>query len=220
MLTNRKKIAIGDVLEEAIGGNPLFTDFERVSALRWVSGSTQGIRMIFEFEGLKGDVFSARWGWSVDFVPAIKGRKLLSKQTALKATFDLCIDPIDTSGNIQRWCSFFGHDLTAHVKNTGKASFEAAVEDWVKVHHLHDLANLFEIRAKMQFRRFSLQNYVQTDLAWGLTLISIGKIDDGEKHIEAFCEDFSIDHDLPALVKAKDHASLQPIVSENFTLLN
>lgn len=198
--------ALGDAIEAALRADPRFTDFERVGPVRWATGSENHLCKLFEFAAMKGNRFSARWGWSVDFVPVLKGRRLAWKRTAAKAAFDLCIDPIDVSGNVPGWCSFAGADDGSYVAKVGKGAFDAAITDLDRVVTLRDLADEFAARSTMQFRRFSLENYVQTDLAWGLALVATGQDEAGQDRLDAFCENFDQPRDLPALKKAEDEA--------------
>jgi len=94
------------------------------------------------------------------------------------------------------------------VAKIGKASFDVAIADLNEVITLGDLADLFQIRSAMEFRRFSLENYCQTDLAWGLALIAIGQDRAGQDHLDAFCENFNLTRDLAALKKAEAEAKL------------
>jgi hypothetical protein len=59
----------------------------------------------------------------------------------------------------------------------------------------------------MQFQRFSLENYVQTDLAWGLVLVALGQTDRGQRQLDAFCEQFAVAPETAILAKAKAEAA-------------
>jgi hypothetical protein len=74
--------------------------FEPVGPRRWVSCVNPPIRRIFEFQALKGATYSARWGFSLDFVSALRGGRLRWKRSSKAAAFDLCIDPIDEPGDV------------------------------------------------------------------------------------------------------------------------
>lgn len=54
----------------------------------------------------------------------------------------------------------------------------------------------------MTFSRFSLANYVQTDLAWGLALLACGHEAHGCQHIDKFCDDFGIDSEAGIIQKS------------------
>jgi hypothetical protein len=196
----------GDIVAGVLEG-ALPPGFQRVGDLSWVSDPTDHIRYLLKFQAMKGMTFSACWGMSVDFVPVWGGGKLRWKRTAKSAVCDLCIDPIDLSGRIPGWCSFYSNDRAYHVERAASAAVKAARLDWSKITALKDVADTFEARTKMTFRRFSLENYVQTDIAWGLVLISLGQPDRGHRHLDAFCKQFAIAPETAILAKAKDQAA-------------
>jgi hypothetical protein len=197
---------IGETIDTALGGKwP--TDFQRVTDRRWVSASNAHLRYLLEFREMKGAKHSARWGVSVDFVPHLKGKKLSWKRTAEKASLDLCIDPIDVSGSIPDWCSFQESDRPSRIRQVALASLDAAKADWSSLKSLSDIAECFESRSRMQFQRFSLQNYVQSDLAWGLVHVALGNLQQGERHLHSFCENFDVAPDDPVLMKARTEAA-------------
>ena len=72
---------------------------------------------------------------------------------------------------------------------------------------VENVISLFDERARMSFERFSLENYTQTHLAWGLALIAVGKQVEGESHILEFCERFGVEWSDPLLLKAEAAAS-------------
>ena len=199
---------IGDTISTVLESDKRFSNFERVADRRWVSSPSDCIYKMFEFQALKGDQLSARWGWSIGFVPVLKGRKLASKRSATKAVLDLCIDPIDESAEIRNWHRFTRSDGVLTISRTSKSSLDAAYKDLRTINTLTELAAMFERRSTMRFQRFSLENYIQTDLAWGLLLISIGQPHDGKRHIDKFCDSFDIPRDLTALAKAEAQANL------------
>jgi hypothetical protein len=173
--------------------------FERAQPRRWVEGKQGPIRRIFEFQALKGEQYSACWGFSVDFVPALRGERLSWKRTVKTAKFDLCIDPIDLEGGPHDWCSLSRFIPPSKVYDWSKvartvaATVKVAKQDFTRINSLGCLVAAFDERAKMKFRRFSLENYVQTHLAWGLCLLALGNRPEAEIHLAKFCETFSID---------------------------
>jgi len=66
---------------------------------------------------------------------------------------------------------------------------------------------MFEERAAMKFARFSLENYVQTDLAWGLGLIAEGDNVRGPDLIAKFCSRSKIEPNNTMLRKSMAEAS-------------
>lgn len=201
----RRGESIGDVMEIALEGQwP--GDFQRIDNFLWVSNPTNHIRRLFRLQAMKGMTFSLCWGISVDFVPCLKSKELGWKRTAKTARFDLCIDPIDMSGSIPRWCSFDNNEDDRRIGKVALASLEAAKADWSKLTTLKEVAKCFERRSKMDFRRFSPENYVQTEIAWGLILIALGERESGQCRLDAFCERFEIAPDNAILIKAKNLA--------------
>lgn len=178
----------------------------RIADRRWVSEPHRGIRKILEFEALKGAQYSARWGFSVDFVPRLQGKRLSWKRTEKAAALDLCIDPIDVEGNVPKWCSFTSDVRADGIKKIARNVREHASRDFARINTLHDLRELFQQRANMKFRRFGLANYVQADLAWGMLQLATGDLEEGVSRIAAFCERFGVDPMEPILVKAKQEA--------------
>jgi hypothetical protein len=182
--------------------------FERIRARRWVAGTYPPIRRIFEFQPLKGDQYSGRWGFSLDFVPIFRSGKLRWKRTSKSAAFDLCIDPIDTEGGPHDWCSlsrFIFPSKTydwSKVSRTVTATTQAAQTYFDRVKSIDEIVSIFRERSTMTFRRFSLENHVQTHIAWGLCLIALGQRSEGETHLDKYCGQFSVDrHD-----RILDHA--------------
>ena len=58
----------------------------------------------------------------------------------------------------------------------------------------------------MKFRRFSLENRVQTHLALGFCLIALGQQERGQTHLELYCDRFSVERNNRILRKAEDDA--------------
>jgi len=186
--------------------------FERIRPRVWLESKHPPIRRLFEFQPIKGDVYSARWGFSLDFVPIQRAEKLAWKRTAKTARFDLSIDPIDSEGRPGEWhsvCRFIypakKYDwgkLVRIVKDTAKG----ARPDFNRVNSIEDIVTIFRERSTMKFKRFSLDNYVQTHIAWGLALIAIGAPEEGEKHLQTYCAIFSIDRNDRILRQAEQTA--------------
>lgn len=157
---------IGDVIATTLE-NRWPGHFERVHDLVWTSTPDSHIRRIFSFEAVKGARFSASWGVSMDFVPLLAHKGLRWKRTTKTAAPDLNIDPIDLAGSIPEWCSIYGNDEDRWIGKAARASLEAAKADWAKLSSLREIVECFETRSRMTFKRFSLENYLQTHIAWG-----------------------------------------------------
>ena len=121
------------------------------------------------------------------------------KRTAKTASFDLCIDPIDQAAEVRDawYVSRFIFPLKSYDWNkftrTVKNATLAAQPDFSRVKSIGDIVTIFNERSAMKFRRFSLENYIQTHFAWGLCLMAIGEAEEGERHLEKYCDKFSVD---------------------------
>jgi hypothetical protein len=186
--------------------------FERVRPRHWVDSTLAPIRRIFEFQPLKGDSYSARWGFSLDFVPRLKNGKLAWKRTTKTACFDLRFDPIDQEPGRVEWCRFSRFILPYKIYDWSKVTravvngAKAARSDFKRVRSVRDIVETFREKSVMKFYRFSLENYIQTHIAWGLCLISIGERDEAEDHLQKFCLQFSVDRNDRILRAAEDTA--------------
>ncbi len=186
--------------------------FERIRPRHWVESKHPPLRRLFEFQALKGESYSARWGFALDFVPVLRGDRLRWKRTAKTTTFDLCIDPIDAGRNHRDWPRlsrsiwpakiYDWNNLTRTVRNAAKA----AQPDFDRVNSIEDIPALYRERSTMKFSRFSLENYIQTHIAWGLCLIATGKPEEGESHLQTYCTKFEIDRDDRILREAEREA--------------
>lgn len=187
--------------------------FERIRPRRWVDSTRPPIRRIFEFQPLKGDRYSARWGFSVDFVPTQRNGTIVWKRTAKTARFDLCIDPIDREGRVE-WCSVSRFILPLKAYDWAKVTravlngVKAARPDFARVASPRDIVDVFQERSEMKFRRFRLENYIQTHLAWGLCLVSLGRREAAEVHLRKYCEHFFVDRNDRILQAAERAAAL------------
>ena len=187
--------------------------FERIRPRLWVESKHPPIRRLFEFQPIARAVYSARWGFSLDFVPIQRAQKLAWKRTAKTARFDLSIDPIDSEGRPREWFSV--RRFAYPAKEYDWASFGRAVNDTAtgarpdfnRVNSIEDIVAIFRERSTMKFKRFYLENYIQTHIAWGLSLIAIGEPDEGERHLLDYCARFSIDRNDPILRQAEQAAT-------------
>jgi hypothetical protein len=186
--------------------------FEKVRACRWVESADRPIRKLFEFRSLKGASYSARWGYSLDFVPIRSNGKLRWKRTARAAEFDLCIDPLDTDDgpHDQYRLSRVIFPLKIHdwnrIARVVKRATRTAQEDFNRVNSIENIVGIFRERSAMVFKRFSLDNYVQTHIAWGLCLVALGKLDEAENHLQSYCSHQSVDRNDPILRQAEQEA--------------
>lgn len=203
---------VGDRIDDVVRVKLSSLGFDRVRPRRWVSKNPEPIRRIFEFQALKGGIYSARWGFSLDFVPAWRGGNLRWKRTIKNVEFDLCIDPVDEAGLVPAWCSLpnLPGSSEAEDKQITRIASDATNEAWLdfaRIISVRDLIALFQERSRTRFKRFSLENYVQTHIAWGLGLLAIERTMEGEEHIRLFCDRFGLDRKDPLLREAEIEAN-------------
>jgi hypothetical protein len=158
-----------DGLNEALGAILAPRGFLLNRRYRWVDDEPGPIRKIFEFQLLKGATYSARWGFSLNFAPLLRNNRLQSKRTVKAAEFDLCIDPIDEFGSPPNLYSITCLSIPkdGELERVASMSAEAAHQDLARVASVCDLMAMFEERAQMTSRRFSLENYRQTQPCLG-----------------------------------------------------
>jgi hypothetical protein len=199
-------------LDEALLAELMPLGLERIRPRWWVSSSTPPIRRIFGFQPLKGETYSAHWGFSLDFIPILREGTLRWKRTPRTAALDLTIDPIDAEGEVPTWCSFSRfifprktYDWSS-MMSAVKNSAQAAQRDFNRVTSVADIVAIFDERSLMKFKRFSLENRVQTHLAWGLCLIALGQQERGHMHLELYCDRFSVERNDRILRKAENDA--------------
>ncbi len=197
-----------DKMVDDVFGPPLEAlGFERSRGRVWVRSRKRPLRELFQLQALKGATYSSRWGFDLDFVLLFRGNRFRSKRTIKGAGFDLIVDPIDPEGEVPDWCSFahfpgFQEVTQAKMDQVAAASIRAAERDYVRIQTIQDFVSLFEERSKRHFPQFSLDNYIQTDLAWGLALHALGRAAEGNDHLDRFAQRLDAARDHPALARA------------------
>lgn len=203
--------SFGEAIDEALGRELVPLGFTCTHPRRWARTVKTPVHEIFHFQPLKGATYSARWGYSLDFVPLFRGSGFRWKRTARSADFDLCIDPLDLSGKPRQ-----GHSLTnlpgylvsnpMEISQAAAATTQAAIQDFDRVQSIADVVEIFRERASMYFVRFWPENYIQTHFALGLALIATGDAEKGDAHLALFCKRHGVSTDDRFLRKARAEA--------------
>jgi len=195
---------IDETIDAAFSPILEFAGFEAVRPRKWVRDVKAPIRELFHIQAIKGGQCSALWGFSLDFVPLFRQSRFRWHRTNKSCEFDLCIDPIDTSGNVPALCSFTAYHFLerACLEAVAHRAVRKALADFARVDGLSALELLFQERSELQCRRFSFRNYVQVHLAWGLLLIALGRADEAELKLQEFCDTHGADRDHPFLARA------------------
>lgn len=195
------------LLDEVFGPSLTGAGFTRARPRRWERRSREPISEIFNIQAIGGAMRSARWVFSLDFVPNFQNRRFRWKRTFSDADIDICIDPINDTSRLHPWHSFtyvWGSEAyPSEVAAVASTSVRAAFLNFDRIRSVQDVVTLFERRAaRDDYRRFSPDNYVQTDLAWGLALFATGRPEQGQQHLARFHERFATNPNDPLIVKS------------------
>lgn len=209
------RMNLDQIIAAAYGPRLTAVGFTLVRSRKWVRDRGIGIRDIFHVQSIKGFRYSARWGFSLDRVPLYRTKNFRWKRTNKTCDFDLCIDPIDESGTVPEWCSFVHAPSERVVDAAGLSgvvseTWRRASFDFDRVHTISDLCDSFKERSQLKCKRFSLENYVQTHLAWGLALCLLGRDVEADRHLDAFCRQYGVDCKNPFLLEAIEGARQTP----------
>lgn len=198
---------LDEVINHAVDATLGPAGFHSVEARKWVRSSKIPVRELFVVNPLKGGVYSAAWGFALDFVPLSSGGKLKWKKSDRSCRADLWIDPIDLAGEVPGWCSFVhlpGYKVAnvRTIETTIQHAVAQARLDFDHVTTLAELERLFDERSRLTYRRFGFNNYVQVYLAWGLLCCALGREADGERYLLKFCQQEGCARTHPFIEKA------------------
>lgn len=185
--------------------------FERIGPRRWVESLQPPLRRMFEFQARSGLTYCAHWGFSLDFVPTLRTGRLKWKRTPKTVRLDVSIDPVLTEDSRDWSCiSCFIYPRKTYdwdkTERNIKSCVAAAKPDFSRVKTISNVVAVFQERSVMKYRGLTLENFIQTHIAWGLCLIAVGDAAEAEKHLDKFCTRFSIDRNDHILREAERQA--------------
>lgn len=163
-------------------------------------------RDLFQLADVKGARTSARWGIDLAFVPTPRGAGLRWKRKAADVVIDLVFDPIDESGDAPAWCSFMPLE-EAEIERVVRACAPLAARDTAAFADLASVVEELERRVRQVWKRFGPNQYVQTDLLWGLSLHGLGRAEEADEHLDRFCLDRGIARHDRLLLRAVAEAA-------------
>ena len=178
--------------------------FQQTKPRFWVRDAKPLIRELFNIYPLKGASYSVRWGFSLDFVPLMWTKPPRWKRTNKSAHFDLTFEPLDQGSREFVFHHMPGYDEAERttIQRIARGSVQRALSDFDAVKGISDIPGMFAKFARMPAKRFGLDNYSQARLAWGLTLMRLGQIDEARALIAKACELHRIDVAQLILVRA------------------
>lgn len=157
---------VRDALHAAFDSLLRKVGFERPKPLKWVRSTKVPIRELVEILPLKGAAVSARWGYSIDFVPHVSSGRVRWHRTAKSALLDLVWDPLDFAG-LDGWTfSRFGveAELASRAHAFAAKVCRSALGDLDRASQISDLPVLYREWAARPTVRFSIENYNQAFL--------------------------------------------------------
>jgi hypothetical protein len=181
-----------------------FHSFQLVKPRWWVRDVKPSIRELFNVAPLKGASYSVRWGFSLDFVPLMWTKPPRWKRTNKSAHFDLVIEPLDQGSEEFVFHHLPGYDEVERttIQRIAQASIQRALSDFDAVKGIEDIPRMFTKVSMLPAKRFSLDNYTQAHLAWGITLLRLGEVDKGHALVARACALHRIDGAHPILARA------------------
>ncbi len=188
--------------------------FRPLGQRKWVRSQKSPIREMFLIGNLKGGSYCPIWGFSCGFAPSFQRQTFRRQSTDKNAVMDLVIDPIDITGDVppQAFSFLTGHDVQlpkAQIQTSAEYFVPMATADFDRVTSVLDFCQFFLVRSRLQYRRFSFNNYLQHQLVFGFVLILTDQFDKGMERIRKFCRDRVMDFENRILMKYIRHAELE-----------
>ena len=168
------------ILREVFGPPLEERGFVPVRRRAWVRSEKPHIRDLFELQPLKHGTPVPIWGFSLDFVPHLSGRRLLRwHRTPKSARFDLRYDPMDYAKTTFGWTVREGDEIP--VEETRKSArhlmervVPMAVAYWDSVQVVGDLPAAFQDKRERPAQRFGFESYVYEVMAEAFVAAALG----------------------------------------------
>jgi hypothetical protein len=167
---------------------------------RWIRSTKVPIRELFSIVALKGGTYSPCWGISCGYVPILKGGKFTRQNTERAAVADLVIDPVDVTGQVDPHTFSFitGADTRIPLEEIATCArhfVPQALADFDRVPDLPAFCRFFQERSALEYRRFQFFMYLQHRLTRGFVEILLGRFDEGQRQLAAFCAEHGVDYE-------------------------
>jgi hypothetical protein len=190
---------IDAIISSVVAPLLLAADFRPGARRRWVR-SYSPIRHVFEIAAMKGATLIPRWGFSLDFVPHVKGNAIAWHRTDRSSTLDLVYDPVDFDAEWEsRWAiqSLHGADGVRRDAERVLPGAVRAARGWLD--GAVELASVLEraewLRtAERPGQRFTFENFVQQPLAYAFLLSRSGYRDRAHQELDAWITMHSLPH--------------------------
>jgi len=171
---------IDRLLFTACNDSAMNAGFEAVSPRQWVRTRVSGIRDLVWITKEKGGIYSACWGFSLDFAPLVRNERVTNKANKSLFAPDIVFDPYDCHGS-----DFKEDDWTLYSELPSTFPERVNVDVWEdtilpaaerhlrSVRSIADLLPVFE-RKRCVSVRYGWDTTVGLRLAYIFTLAELG----------------------------------------------
>lgn len=154
-----------------------------IAPRRWIDGSKPPARRLFELQLLKGACLKACWGFSLDFVPHITGRKVRWHRSDKAAMLDVIIDPRTFPQpsylhRAERFCTELSGILPQAVAT--------AKRDWIRGSTYEGMLHIIREIREQHTNCFEYRNYTQLPLAFAFLSAKVGNMELAEQELDEY----------------------------------
>ena len=163
--------------------------------LHWIRSADAPIRQLFCYAQLRGGALAPQWGFSLDFVPHLSGKKIKWHKTEKSALFDAFVDGQGTELNLSYMWGVSG--LLEQMQPRVEAAIRAATALWAKGRTYPELYALVEeLRSKP-----GSELYTQLPIANAMCLARSGREAEGLRDLQYFIQRFDLDEQCATSVR-------------------
>ncbi|WP_206026467.1 hypothetical protein [Roseimicrobium sp. ORNL1] len=169
----------------------------------WVDGSAPPVRRMFELQLLKGAGLKAKWGFSLDFVPHLSGRRVSWHRSNKAAMLDVVVDPKDLG---QPSYLFGSARLSSGLQKLIPEALTRAVATWAKGDTYQGMLDIIREIRECNSNCFGFYNYTQLPLAYIFLSAMTGELNAADEELERY---LSLHH-----LKEGEDAKLRKLVRD------
>jgi hypothetical protein len=156
--------------------------FVSTKPLHWLRSVDAPVRQMFAYVQLKGGAVAPQWGFSLDFVPHLSGKKIAWHRTEKSALFDAFVDGQGPKLNLSYMWGVSG--LLENMQSRVSAALESAIAFWARGSSLEQVCSLVEELRVQPGSQF----YTQLPIASAMCFAICGREAEGRKELERYIE--------------------------------
>jgi hypothetical protein len=165
----------------------------QVAPRRWVDGSAPPARRVFEMRLLKSAGIMANWGFSLDFVPHISGRRICWHRSDRTAMLDVHVDP----RGLEKACFLWGAEwLHRDLDRLVPVAVERAQETWRQGSTWTGMLDILQEIRERKSNRFSFHFYWHLPLTFVFLTAKTGDLASAQAALEEFVRDRKLSEDI------------------------